>query len=337
MYDHEKPSELILSSEMQCARVDEISLLQSSPSLSDDVHMLPDVYRHPIVHSARRVVQERPAVYRGISEEGPIGARPLFVQHCYLDALMGDLLADVVDVSCCQQVLDVGCRMGEWICAMAGRYPHVRFIGVDSSEYCIGQARAQADRLNNALFLLKDVEGVLLALQDTRRFDLIHLSFCVGDLHIRDLFVLVRALVRLCRSRGMLVWSETDLPQTNSLVCERFNALVAQTMQMYGSGLGPGPMIGITPLMGYWLRRLGCRIVWDSARLIDVSHDVDTLGNFRRHFQVFSRQMKWPVLRSGLIWEAAYDRLCGEVMRDMELQSFGAICWLRCVAARFIP
>src|SRR5579884_1093018 len=240
MYYHGKQGSLVLSSELQCIQADEISPLQSLPSFSDNFLMLSDVCRRSMVLSIRQAVQEHRAPYRSINEEGPIGARPLFVQHCYQDVLMGGLLSDVVDFSRCEQVLDVGCRTGDWICSLAQRYPQTSFIGVDRNEYSIGQARAQSNQLSNALFLLKDVQGIVQALQGTRRFDLVHLSFGVGDLLVRDLLLLVEALVKLCKPGGLLVWSETELPLTNSPACERFNVLVTQTMQMYGSAPGPG-------------------------------------------------------------------------------------------------
>jgi SAM-dependent methyltransferase len=342
MYHHEAQNDLAGYGEsLSVQTTDELSPLQPAfrlPSVALPAVSLPEisaVLQRAITSSMGQTLQEQRGPYRSMGREEPIGARPLFVQHCYLDDLMGGLLSDVVDLARCEHVLDVGCRTGEWICTLAKRYPQTSFIGVERSEYCIGQARAQSNQSGNALFLLKDVQGIVQALQGTRRFDLIHLSFRVGDLHIRDLLLLVEALVKLCRPGGLLVWSETELPLTNSPACERFNVLAAQTMQMYGSAPGPGNTIGITPLMGYWLRRLGCSIVQDRARLIDVSNDVDSGGNFRRHFQVFSRQMKWPILRSGLIWEAAYDKLCDEVVKDMEQQKFCAVCWLRSVVARY--
>jgi ubiquinone/menaquinone biosynthesis C-methylase UbiE len=341
MYHPQVQSDLVSSSEPRRVQVDEFSPFQPSsrfspallPTLS--LQAISDVLHHTLMPAPRRTIQERRGPYRSIGGEEPIGTRPLFVQHYYQDALMGGLLSDVVDFARCEQVLDVGCRTGEWICSLAQRYPQASFIGVDRNEYSIGQARAQSNQLSNALFLLKDVQGIVQALQGTRRFDLIHLSFRVGDLLVRDLLLLVEALVKLCKPGGLLVWSETELPLTNSPACERFNVLAAQTMQIYGSAPGPGNTIGIVPLMGYWLRRLKCTVVQDNARLIDVSNDVDAGGNFRRHFQVFSRQMKWPVLRSGLIWEAAYDKLCNEVERDMEQQKFCAVCWLRSVIVRY--
>ncbi len=341
MYHPQVQSDLVGFSEPRRVQICELSPFQPSSRFSPtllptfSLQAISDVLHHTLIPAPGRTIQEQHGPYRSsIGREEPVGARPLFVQHCYLDALMGGLLADVVDLARCEHVLDVGCRAGEWICTAAQRYPQTSFIGVDRSEYAIGQARAQSNQLGNALFLLKDVQGIVQALQGTRRFDLVHLSFRVGDLLVRDLLLLVEALVKLCKPGGLLVWSETELPLTNSSACERFNVLVAQTMQMYGSAPGPGNTIGITPLMGYWLRRLRCSIVQDGARLIDVSNDVDAGGNFRRHFQVFSRQMKWPVLKSGLIWEAAYDKLCNEIERDMEQQKFCAVCWLRSVVAR---
>src|SRR5438105_4581088 len=111
MYNHEKQGDPVYSGEPRRVQYDEISPVQSSISFPDNARidkfcMLPDVYRDSSALSVGHGVQERSGRYRSGREERPIGARPLFVQHCYLDALMGDLLSDVVDISRCEQVLD---------------------------------------------------------------------------------------------------------------------------------------------------------------------------------------------------------------------------------------
>src|SRR5437868_6872329 len=79
--------------------------LPSAASPTGSFPEIPGTVRYMITPSPVQVVQEQRGPYRAMGKEEPIGARPLFVQHCYLDALMGGLLADVVDLARCEHVL----------------------------------------------------------------------------------------------------------------------------------------------------------------------------------------------------------------------------------------
>jgi ubiquinone/menaquinone biosynthesis C-methylase UbiE len=267
--------------------------------------------------------------YRQLIEAEPVGVRPLFVQHCYLSELPGSLFPDWLDCSQFQNVLDVGCRAGDWILALAKRYPKTEFFGVDPSEYYIGQAQGQTEHLPNARFLRKNVDEIIQTTKGVRRFNLIHVSFCIGEFRVEALYALLEALLKLLKPGGYLIWTETDMPQSSSANCEHFSRLIARTLQMSHSAFGPGDTLGIVPRMGPWLRHLGCRIVQDSARVIDVCRDVEARRNFMHHFHVFSHQMKPHVLAKGLTWEKAYEGLCEDVRRDMLDPSFCAICLMR--------
>ena len=260
-------------------------------------------------------------------------ARPLFVQHCYASGLIGEILPQSLAEKGFESVLDVGCRTGDWLLEIARRYPQAQCIGVDKSEYCIGQAQALGHAQPNVAFLVKETEEILAAVQGKRRFDLVHLSFCVGELHLTKLSKLISVLVELCRPGGHVIWTETELPLTNSIACEQFNMLVAKTLQMSGSAPCPGSALGVTALMGNWLRSAGCRVREDSAQSIDVSRDAATHHHFVQHFHTFSWQMKPAILASGFIWEEAYDGLCGQVLAEIQRPDFCALCFMRTMVA----
>lgn len=262
-------------------------------------------------------------------------AHPPFVEHCYLNYLMGEFLPAPLYNESFEAILDVHCRSGEWLLAMARRYPEAQCVGIDTSFYYIEQARAQAHDLPNVTFLVKDYETLSTALAEPRRFDLIHLSFCATNPLMKDVCVLVKTLIALCRPGGYLLWHEAELPITTGLSCQHFfSTLIARTMQMYRKESEAGKVPGMTAQMACWLRRYGCCIVEDGAHVVDVSRDTPMNRYFLRHFQVLSQQMKELILMSGLIWERAYDGLCRQALSEMQADHFCAVCFMRALLAR---
>jgi SAM-dependent methyltransferase len=260
---------------------------------------------------------------------------PSFAEHCYFNELMGELLPVALHSETFATILDVHCRSGEWLLAMARRYPHAQCIGIDSSSYQIELARAQAHGLSNVTFLVKDYDMLATALVEPRRFDLVHLSFCATNPAIERVCALVCTLIDLCRPGGYLLWQEAELPLCTGLSCQHFfSTLLARTMQMYRKESEAGNVPGITAHMAYWLRRYGCGIIEDGAHLVDASQGTCLNRHFIHHFRALSLQMKDLILMSGLIWERAYDGLCHQALSEIQGNHFCMVCFMRTVLAR---
>jgi len=262
-------------------------------------------------------------------------AHPSFAEHCYFNELMGELLPAALHSETFATILDVHCRSGEWLLAMARRYPHAQCIGIDSNSYQIELACAQAHGLSNVTFLVKDYDMLATALVEPRRFDLVHLSFCATNPAIERVCALVCTLIDLCRPGGYLLWQEAELPLCTGLSCQHFfSTLLARTMQMYRKEGEAGCMPGITAQMAYRLRRYGCGIIEDGAHLVDASQGTCLNRHFAHHFRALSLQMKDLILMSGLIWERAYDGLCRQALSEIQGNRFCMVCFMRTVLAR---
>ncbi|GHO92572.1 hypothetical protein KSF_026200 [Reticulibacter mediterranei] len=262
-------------------------------------------------------------------------AHPSFAEHCYFNELMGELLPAALHSETFTTILDVHCRSGEWLLAMARRYPHAQCIGIDSSSYQIELARAQAYGLPNVTFLVKDYETLSTALVELHRFDLVHLSFCATNPAIERVCALVCTLIDLCRPGGYLLWHEAEMPICTGLSCQHFfSTLLARTMQMCRKESEAGSVPGITAQMACWLRRYGCAIIEDGAHLVDASQGTCLNRHFAHHFHALSLQMKDLILMSGLIWERAYDGLCHQALSEIQGNRFCMICFMRTLLAR---
>lgn len=71
--------------------------------------------------------------------ESAVETARLVLQGQALTQAMGGLLPSVEQTSIAhmQQVLDLACGPGEWVLAVAQRYPHLQVVGVDLSHHSI--------------------------------------------------------------------------------------------------------------------------------------------------------------------------------------------------------
>jgi hypothetical protein len=104
---------------------------------------------------------------------------------------------------------------------------------------------------------------------------------CATFLHLAESDA--QACAALCRPGGILCWMEAELPITNSPAFERLTSLVCEALQRVGQSFIPERMwewaelfaarsgktgvdrssykrhhLGITPMLGRWLRDAGC-------------------------------------------------------------------------------
>lgn len=202
---------------------------------------------------------------------------------------MGELLPapllEGCDLSGARSVLEIGCGAGEWLRALARRYPDLRCIGIEQDERLVKAANALAyrDGLPHAAFLAVDLSDITPALFSETRFDLVHLSFLGRSILTADYPRLAQVSAVLCRPGGTVCWTEAELPVTTSAAFERLSALVCEALQRAGQNfiseimwawaelvaarLGRAALnrssckrhhLGITSMLGRWLREAGC-------------------------------------------------------------------------------
>ena len=151
------------------------------------------------------------------------------------ELLPTELLAEC-DLSRARSVLEIGCGGGEWLCALARRYPDLQCIGIDQDELLVKTANALASRdgLAQVAFLAHEIDGIPSTLFPQRSFDLVHLNFLGRYILKVDYPALAQMCAAFFRPGGMVCWSEAELPITTSAAFERLTSLVCGSAQKEG-------------------------------------------------------------------------------------------------------
>lgn len=283
--------------------------------------------------------------------------RQLLLSHHLGEALGGVLPAGLVDVSAIQTVLDVACGAGGWTLDLACSFPRMQITGIDASAQQIATAHRLAHEggFSNVCFLVQDprrLREVATGLPGVP-FDLIHLAFLASMLFTLDYPALLRALWQLCRPGGMLCWTETAFPITNS------PALACRALELAGQRLTPVSMhkpastvlqdrhttgeefllpaahhLGILPMLGCWLRQAGYQQVQQRLTSIEVSAGTEAHACFALQLEAFTRRIRPLLLKQEVIAAAAYDVLRLQVQEEVGQETFCGCCVLLTACAR---
>jgi ubiquinone/menaquinone biosynthesis C-methylase UbiE len=252
-------------------------------------------------------------------------------------------------------VLDVACGAGGWALEMAQTTPALHVTGLDLSEPHMryAQRRATEDRLVNVRFLTQDMRTLATGPFEPASFDLINVAFIAPTLLTMDYAALMHSLFRLCRPGGVIRWTEMEFPLTTSLAFEQLMALVCRALDMAGQTFIPLDMqrsaaifddwrralglrvtpfarrhLGITPMMGGWLRHAGCRAVEAFPTSVEVSIGTRTHVAFVQQVEVFGQQMVPFLCEQGIIAADDLADLLKRVQEDMQQEHFCGLCLL---------
>jgi ubiquinone/menaquinone biosynthesis C-methylase UbiE len=254
-----------------------------------------------------------------------------------------------VDWTRMQAVLDVGCGTGAWATMLARRYPHLDVLGIDADPEVLEMARTLTftHEVTTARFLRQDVRTLDESSLPLDHFDLVHLAFLAEAILSVDYAALARALLRLLRPGGVLVWTEAEFPLTISAACERLFALTLQALDHAGQtflmrdwGLSSQSLLdrsrtflGITPMLGSWLRATGYEYQQQTVAALDVSHGQPLHSQFVNAVLEFARRIQPFLLRHDVIKMAACEQLCEEVYRELRAPGFSGMAYVLTVSA----
>ncbi len=286
------------------------------------------------------------------------------------ELLPAKLLADC-DLSRAQSILEIGCGGGEWLRAVARQYPELQCIGIDQDELLVKAANALAyrDGLAQVAFLAVEMSDISPALFPEASFDLVQLSFLGRYILSADYPALAQVSAALCRPGGMVCWTEAELPITTSAAFERLTSLVCEALQRAGQSFIPESMwewaelfaarsgktgverssykrhsLGITPMLGRWLRDAGCgaqrerplysiwgideRVIHETAHAIEVSAGQPAHEGFVAQARRFAHQVKPFLLRTAVIEEMEHAAVCDRLETELSNQDFCGLSFL---------
>jgi len=286
------------------------------------------------------------------------------------ELLPAKLLAEC-DLSRARSVLEIGCGTGEWLRAVVRQYPGLQGIGIDEDELQVkvSNALASRDGLAQVAFLAHAINDLPPTLFPEGSFDLVHLSFLSRYILTVDYSALARTCAALCRPGGIMCWTEAELPITTSAAFERLTELVCKALQRAGQSFIPERMwewtelvaarsgkpgldrssykrrqLGITPMLGRWLRDVGCgaprerplysiwgideRVIHQTAYAIEVSAGQPAHEGFVRQARHFAHQVKPFLLRTGVIEGREQAALCDQLATELTSHAFCGLSFL---------
>lgn len=276
-------------------------------------------------------------------------ARQLFTE------LGGSLPRAQIDPARVHTALDVGCGAGGWVLDVAHTYPHMQVTGIDTNELSLAYAQHLAGEggLSNAHFVVQDMHTLEESLFPAETFDLINMAFLASTLLTTDYPALLRVLLRLCRPGGVVRWTEMEFPITTSPAFEQLTALTCRALQAAGHTFIPASLqaiatifsrwreeagqtvrpferrhLGITPVMGSWLRAGGYQQVKHTATALEVSAGTEAHLCFVRQVEVFGRQIAPFLLEQQVIGEDGCSHLLSRVLDEVQQDAFCGLCFV---------
>lgn len=264
--------------------------------------------------------------------------------------LGGFVPTGTVDVAQAQAVLDVGCGTGAWARTLAHTHPHLDVLGIDCDVTALDMAcnLVFTHEIANARFALQDVRALDESALPPDHFDLIHVAFLAEALLSVDYAALARYLLRLLRPGGVLVWTEAELPLTLSAACERLFALMLQAIDRAGqSFLLPAvrspwntladperTFLGITPMLGMWLREAGYEEFQERVAALEISRGQPLYSQFVNAVLSFGKRIQPFLVQQGVISETECEQLRKEVYTEVRRPDFCGMGYVLTVSAR---
>lgn len=255
-----------------------------------------------------------------------------------------------VDWTNTQTVLDIGCGTGAWARFLAQRSPHLEVLGIDNNPAVLEMAETLAftHEVATVHFALQDVRAPDDSILPLDHFDLVHVAFLAEAILSVDYAALARLLLCLLRPGGVVVWTEAELPLTTSAACERLFTLTLQALNHAGqSFLLPDwrfsytrltapqrTFLGITPMLGHWLRAAGYENQQQTVAALDVSHGQPLHSQFVNTTLDFGRRMQPFLMQHGVIKETECERLREQMYRELRAPDFCGMVYIFTISAR---
>ncbi len=273
-------------------------------------------------------VSQRENTYVIDIESGAETAR-LMHQHRLVTAGMGGVFPEPLDVSQVQHILDIACGPGDWALDVAFEYPEIEVMGIDLSRTMVeyARARAGAQGLDNARFCVMDALQPLAFPDDS--FDLVNARFLCGCMPTTAWPALIKEYVRVTRPGGIICLTEAENGISTSPACEQISALCARAMQVAGHSFSPdGRHLGVTALLGHFLRQAGCQHIQQQAHVIDYSVDTDVHRSMFTNCNVLVELLKPFLMRIAVITEDELECLHREATIEMLSDDFCGVWFL---------
>ncbi len=244
-------------------------------------------------------------------------------QDRLLTQAMGGLFPPDIDLSRIHSVLDVGCGPGGWVLDVAHAYPKIKVTGIDISKLMVEYTRAQArvQWLDNATFKAMDALKPLEFPDNS--FDLVNARFISSFTPKTAWPGVVGEFLRVLRPGGVIRLTEPEFPISNSPAVEKLIAMFARAMQKAGQSFSPdGRLMGITPMLSYFLRSANCQNTRVQAYVLDGSAGAEAYVSQYQNAMVFLKLLQPFIVRAGETTNEEFDKIYHQALFEMQIDSY---------------
>ncbi|TMC20754.1 MAG: class I SAM-dependent methyltransferase, partial [Chloroflexi bacterium] len=213
------------------------------------------------------------------AESGTEMAR-LINQERLLTRVMGGVFPEHFDLSHVSHILDIGCGPGGWVLDVAFENAKINVVGIDISEQMVEYARAHAEvqGMNNASFqVMNALESLAF---DDNSFDVVNARYIQAFMMKTSWAPLMKEIMRILRPGGRVLLTDGEWSISNSPAFEKMGAMLTHVGTLTGRSFSPdGRHIGITPMLGRFLRDAGFVDIQRKAHVLDFSAGAEDYGN----------------------------------------------------------
>lgn len=264
-----------------------------------------------------------------IDQEDAIEMARLLEQDALVTRSMGGLFSERADnLEDVHTILDAACGPGGWVLSVAREYPRIEVTGVDISTRMVNYSRthARARGFANAHF---EAMNVLEPLDfPEKSFDLVNARTLVGLMTTPGWPILLKELIRVCRSGGTVRLTEFEMPITNSPAFEAISNLILQAMHKTGRSFSPdGRYFSITPILASLLQDAGCQNIQKKPHLIDFCAGSEGHEGYVQDLMMGIRLIQPFLTQLKMITEKEFERLHQQMIGEMFADSFCGLAY----------
>jgi ubiquinone/menaquinone biosynthesis C-methylase UbiE len=240
---------------------------------------------------------------------------------------IGGFFPKEFDLSAVRSILDLGCGPGGWGQEVAFAYPDIEVTGMDVSQTMISYAQAQAkvQNLNNVHFCVGDLLNPL-DFPDAA-FDLVNarlIAFLPTDAWPR----LMQECMRIIRPGGMCVLTEMEWI-TNSPAVELLFSTFTSALKAVGQSFSPdGRLIGITPMLGGFLKETGFQNVHLAAHVLDISAGTEASQFIYENWKTFYKVLQPFLVGSGVTTQEKMDQAYEQMLLEVPQDTFRGLIFM---------
>ena len=253
----------------------------------------------------------------------------LLDQDKLITEAMEGLFPEQSDLSNVSDVLDIACGPGGWVHEVAHAYPQMEVTGIDISKTMIEYARAHARvrGLKNTRFRVMNALKPLDFPNES--FDLVNARAIFTFMPPATWSELMQGCMRILRSGGIIRFTEVEMGFASTPAFERYCGIFNRALQLAGQSFSPnGLHVGITPMLGRFLRNAGFQHIQKKAHVIDFSSGEEAHTGFYQDLKLGFKLGQPFMVKRGATTQEELDRLYEQALDEMQSDEFCALWFL---------